>query len=353
MVKELIGKIVPLVVILSWLAWLTVHPVAHVPSHEFGDGNFGARGPATINGQDAGSYPAIILPAAIPTTQGAIQLSNDISGDASAPAVVSMQSGEVSCGKTTGTLTCAASATGCGVVQASTTTSPGATSVWQPQSCITTASCVSGNAQVVLTPPVSPATTEPYLEVDRVKGTHYFLLGGYQGAGGGDAAMYVGVGATSSLTYLAIDSFSAGTIYFNGHTSASLSIDDIPQLTADGSYIYFVQPLRGASGHPLVMSNSPIALGTSGTTTLSTVQASTPRLILTSGTLSGSVTLDFGTNGVTGFWMANISGVGIGATYGLVLKNGSASCTYLTTTQPTGSGLVLIETDGANSIVCN
>jgi len=97
-------------------------------------------------------------------------------------------------------------------------------------------------------------------------------------------------------------------------------------------------------------SSQTIALGTGGT---QTVPASpTPGLIVTSGTFSSNGTIDFTTNASNGFYVLDMSGVTLGATFGVVFKNGTATKTYTSSSVLSGS-LALVWTHGANTLAVN
>lgn len=98
-----------------------------------------------------------------------------------------------------------------------------------------------------------------------------------------------------------------------------------------------------------------IAFGTAGGThTVSTGEMSYPVQVLTSGTLGAMAVYDFTTVCTTtsrsGFWLLDISGMSIGSTNGLTVKNGTASMTYTTNLAITPT-LVVVNIRGANTLV--
>jgi hypothetical protein len=94
-----------------------------------------------------------------------------------------------------------------------------------------------------------------------------------------------------------------------------------------------------------------IACGTGGTQTVTAAQAVTPGLIVTSGTLSSNCTLDFGTNATNGWFQLDMSGVTLGATFGVIFKNGTASSTtFLSTNVLAGGTLATVWTHGTNTL---
>lgn len=111
-----------------------------------------------------------------------------------------------------------------------------------------------------------------------------------------------------------------------------------------------IGPISGGAGSlPLQFQPSTIGLGATGTTTVSAAQSATPDLILSSTSQTGDVTLDFSTNGVTGWWYADVSGVVLN-THSLIFKNGTGTCTYAVTLP--ANHLVSIATNGTNKIAC-
>lgn len=194
---------------------------------------------------DAGTANLLPLARVVPGSAGQIVMNNatpavvnqSVTGDCtiSATGVVTCtqaQAGELTFGASTGSITGAAGATAMGLIQSSTTTSPGAGLLLEGQPCVTTSPCTSGDTTTLLYPPVG-AGAESHYYVDRgtSKGTHYWVMGGYTGAATTDAALYGGPGASAVLANLVIDTTGTAT-YFNGHTSTHLSIDDSPLVTA-------------------------------------------------------------------------------------------------------------------------
>lgn len=121
------------------------------------------------------------------------------------------------------------------------------------------------------------------------------------------------------------------------------------------SLISLGAPVGGYSTTPLSWASTPgaIACGTGGTQTISAGQSITPGLIVTSGTLSSNCVLDFSTNASTGWYQLDMSGVTLGATFGVQFKNGSATSTVVSTGVLAGQTLATVWTHGANTIAVN
>jgi hypothetical protein len=169
----------------TWLLALTII-VARLPAGGIGDANFGARGPASISGLDAGSYPQIVLPNAI--------FGRDISAEDGGQRVNTSANGAVSFADS-GTITVASASTSAAFVQAPTATGNGANGLIQPQPS-TKDGGTSGWEIVALTPPVGVGS-EDFFCVDRPKGTHYACFGGLvSGPAASYAAVYLGPNIT-------------------------------------------------------------------------------------------------------------------------------------------------------------
>lgn len=98
--------------------------------------------------------------------------------------------------------------------------------------------------------------------------------------------------------------------------------------------------------------NSPdtLACGTGGTQTV--IATPHPGIIVTSGTLSSNCTIDFSTNASNGLYHLDMSGVTLGATFGIVFKNGTATKTYTTAGVVAGT-LAVVWTHGTNTLAVN
>jgi hypothetical protein len=93
-----------------------------------------------------------------------------------------------------------------------------------------------------------------------------------------------------------------------------------------------------------------IALGTGGT---QTVPANCPpQVTVTSGTFTSNGTIDFSTNATSGIFFLDMSGVTLGASFGVVFKNGTATKTYLSSSVISGT-LAIVTTTGVNTLAVN
>lgn len=97
-------------------------------------------------------------------------------------------------------------------------------------------------------------------------------------------------------------------------------------------------------------SPNTIACGTGGTHTVGATPS--PGLIITSGTLASNCVIDFSTNASTGFFTLDMSGVTLGATFGVQFKNGTATKTYTSSGIISGT-LATIWTHGTNTLAVN
>jgi hypothetical protein len=93
-----------------------------------------------------------------------------------------------------------------------------------------------------------------------------------------------------------------------------------------------------------------IACGTGGA--LNVAAAPTAGIIVTSGTLSSNCTINFATNAASGLFTIDMSGVTLGATFGVVFANGSATKTYLSSSVLSGT-LATVWTHGTNTLAVN
>jgi hypothetical protein len=101
-------------------------------------------------------------------------------------------------------------------------------------------------------------------------------------------------------------------------------------------------------------SPNTVAGGVGGTQTISAAQSIIPFFLLTTGTLTSNVVVDFGTNAVTGYFIIDVSGVGTLGAFTVGFKNGTTTKT-ITATQlanlvATGATAVQVWTYGTNNI---
>jgi hypothetical protein len=117
-------------------------------------------------------------------------------------------------------------------------------------------------------------------------------------------------------------------------------------------------PVGGLGTYPFEWSGqttpNTVACGTGGTQTISAAQAIIPFFIVTGSGLTSNCTLDFSTNASTGHFEVGTSGLTLGATFGLVFKNGTTSSTTFTTANAVaGSTMAIVNTYGTNNLAVN
>ena len=120
-------------------------------------------------------------------------------------------------------------------------------------------------------------------------------------------------------------------------------------------YVALSDPETGAkfsltTGSQVSQSQQTIACSTGGTQTVAANP--TPQIIVTSGTLTSNCTLDFSVNAALGCFDLDMSGVTLGATFGVVFSNGTATKTYTSAGVLSGT-LARICTHGANTLAVN
>jgi hypothetical protein len=173
------------------------------------------------------------------------------------------------------------------------------------------------------------------------------------GADGFGGTAIWGNNNTANNTFC-LDSSSTGTIINANSGATILQTIGGTNVEVTSSFLHQMGPALGGLGtsSPFhwATTTGAIACGTGGTQTISAAQASTPGLIVTTGTLTSTCTLDFSTNGSTGWYMVDLSGAGTITGFGMTFKNGTQS--QVLTTIPTG-GAVIVWTHGANTIVVN
>lgn len=192
---------------------------------------------------------------------------------------------------------------------------------------------------------------EALLEVTR-GGVFNSAIGPYISAGGSFGALYLGPGITPSAlnptviqgtgnTYLNVPGI--GTINFTEGVTTNF-------LQLSGGLAAFYVPIGGGTA-PFNFADTPtvIACGTGGSQPISAAESLTPGLIVTSGTLTSNCVLNFTTNGFNGYYILDMSGVTLGATFGVTFTNGSATKTYLSSSVLAGT-LAIVWTHGANTL---
>jgi hypothetical protein len=203
----------------------------------------------------------------------------------------------------------------------------GANMTIAPQAATTTGA--SGSLIVNVAAPAS-GTAEAGISLTRA-GSTLFSVAGYPGLAGW-ALVTITTGNTITGTPSgALQLVSSGSISISPNAQAAY-------------YGFSSAGLVGSTSWSFRFGNSSVTLATSGTTTLTTTQQSTPNLTIAAVTLTGAATLDFGN--VTGNFQLNIVGVNAAsfASFGLSLKNGTTT-TALPSTALSNGGLVIVRCD--------
>jgi hypothetical protein len=205
----------------------------------------------------------------------------------------------------------------------------------------------------------TPVTTgaEAGINLNR-GGNDIAWLGGYPGAAP-LVGLWLGNGtATPPITGAVFTLIGDGTsAYLNAPGSGGLlhlRVTDVDEMMLSSSVISMGLAVGGLAAVPFSWSTTAaaIACGTGGTQTITAAQAITPGLIVTSGTLSSNCTLDFSTNASTGYYVLDMTGVTLGATFGVVFKNGTTTKTYLSSSILSGT-LAIVWTHGTNNLAVN
>jgi hypothetical protein len=135
-----------------------------------------------------------------------------------------------------------------------------------------------------------------------------------------------------------------------GNSFTTLQAVSTVQLAAGGTSLLTGTSSAIALAKPLTFSAPPtIACGTGGTQTVPA--GSSPGLLVTSGTLSSNCTVDFSTNATTGYFVLDMSGVTLGATFGVNFKNGTSTSTTITSSNVlAGATMAHVWTHGTNTL---
>ncbi len=295
----------------------------------------------------AGASVTGTLPAA---NQAAQTCTGDVTGNTGAT-VVSAISGSTPISITPATLQWATGTASPTLTQASeSTATKGADLNFTPQQSTHTTDQGGGNAVFNLEVPTG-AGVEALLETKR--GANFSAgMGPLMTAGATFSALYLGpslspsstnFALTSNGTNLTVNAPGAGTVSFAAQNGTAFAAFNSTQLI-------MLAPVSGNSTTPFhwLATASPISCSTGGTQTVTAAQAGTPGLAITSGTLSSDCTIDFSTNGSSGWYQIDVSGSITLNGHNLVFKNGTQSQTY--SSIPT-KGLVTVYTHGANTCV--
>jgi hypothetical protein len=164
----------------------------------------------------------------------------------------------------------------------------------------------------------------------------------------------------SATNFTIANNLNSGLLQINsaGAGQIQLQVGNAVYQALTASLIQFAKPVGGYSTTPLSFSGqtSPntVAGGVGGTQTISAAQAIIPFFLITTGTLTSNVVVDFSTNASTGFFIVDLSGVGTLGAFTLGFKNGTTTktitATQLTNLIATGASAATIVTYGSNNI---
>jgi hypothetical protein len=215
------------------------------------------------------------------------------------------------------------------------------------------ATFTSGNVVAEVNAPNSGGT-EAYFQINR-GGTVLGQLGAAVGTVSDFAIYGPGVTPSSSDYLLAASSSNA---YLNAPSQVNILVANNQYLAFASSLVQFAQPIGGFSTNAVRLSEngSALACGTGGTQTISTSQAPTPGIPVTSGVLTSACTIAFGTNASSGIFWLDLSAVTSTdlATFPITITNGTASfnitgsvITAMAAAAKTG---VTVQTHGTNTL---
>lgn len=215
---------------------------------------------------------------------------------------------------TPNTLTWGAGATSPTLQQTAAASGAGQNMTIAPQAATTTGA--SGDLIVNVGAPAS-GSTEAGLVVERA-GSPLAYIGSPNGVGGSiQISLGYGTGANTGSYIQGVGT----TLTLNGSGTTSISVGNTNYIFCNSNLVGFNQPIAGqTSGVPFKLGTSTVTFAATGTTTLSAAQQQTPLIVLSTVTLTGTATLDFGN--VTGFFWVDVSGLTLGAQV-LQFKNGT------------------------------
>lgn len=216
---------------------------------------------------------------------------------------------------TPSTLTWGASATPLWT-QTAPASGAGANWTWAPQ--VATGTGASGSALVNVGAPAS-GTTEAGLVIER-NGTPIAFIGSPNGVGGSlQISLGYGTGANTGSYLQGVGS----TATLNGSGTTQLSVGGAVYVFLNNNIVGFNKPVAGeTSGVPFALGSTPVTFGATGSTALTSAQQQFPQIVLSTVTLSGAATLDFGN--VTGNYWVDVSGITLGGQT-LTFKNGTGT----------------------------
>lgn len=205
----------------------------------------------------------------------------------------------------------------------------------------------AGNVVLNTPAPVSGNTTA-MLHV-KSGGTDRWQIGDCAALAGANGGCMWGNPTRTATNFVLLATASGNTNVFNAGTTLDLDVNGTVVAAATANAFSVSNSTLSLSRQLLVTSPPTIACGTGGTQTVAANPP--PGLIVTSGTLGSNCTIDFGTNATSGIFVLDMSGVTLGATFGVNFKNGSVTSTTITSSNVlAGSTLATVWTHGANTL---
>jgi hypothetical protein len=177
-------------------------------------------------------------------------------------------------------------------------------------------------------------TTYAIFQPNSVGGNALYIFGGKAATNSTSGSVaYIQLSATGNVVLNSATAGGLATFAFNGASASTISATSL-----------------GVVGTLVHTSPQTVACGTGGTATVAS--SPTSGLIVTSGTLSSNCTIDFSTNATSGEFTLDMGGVTLGASFGVIFKNGtSSSATFLSgSVLTTGDTLAKVWTHGANTL---
>ena len=172
-----------------------------------------------------------------------------------------------------------------------------------------------GSLEVDLAIPTNSGTGEAGLVVSR-NGTPIFFFGAANGTGGIPQFSFGYGTGTNGGAYMQVVS---GQMFINSQSGQPVVLG----VGASGVFQASATGISGgASGVPFRLQSSAVTFAATGTTTLSAGQQQTPQIVLSTVSLTGAATLDFGN--VNGNYWVDVSGITL-AGQTLTFKNGTAT----------------------------
>lgn len=211
---------------------------------------------------------------------------------------------------------------------------------------------LGGNVVVNIPTSVGGAIGYGALQI-KTGATSIFYIQPYADGAADYGGFYAGAVTPGGTNYLLLSDTAGTTAILNASTTDSLRIANVHVLDVTSGAVAIAGSIGGNGSTPLSLAAtvSAIACGTGGTQTITAAQSITPGLTVTSGTLSSNCVLAFGTNASNGWYQLDMSGVTLGASFGVQFTNGSASSTVITSANVlAGATLAHVWTHGANTL---